>query len=252
MAEQGMKDVVLILLDISGYTRFMVDNRETLVHSQVILGELMTAIVQNVKIPLQVAKLEGDAVFLYIEKPADPAQWADMQARIGEELLLFLDVFRQKLDELVRSSACKCGACKGIDQLRLKIIVHSGRIVLVAIDRFVELSGEDVIVAHRLLKNSVQQREYILVTEAAARDLTLPESLPFSPLDESYPDLGDIRTRVYFPDDAAEGAPEQESTRKRASFAAIFRAQMRLVLKSLAIMLRLKKPGPFRNLPSLD
>ena len=60
--------VLLIIADISGYTRYMTANAKTLAHSQTIITELVMAIVKQAELPLEVAKLEGDAVFLYCRK----------------------------------------------------------------------------------------------------------------------------------------------------------------------------------------
>ncbi|HUP46637.1 MAG TPA: hypothetical protein VM779_14110 [Thermoanaerobaculia bacterium] len=58
------REFLFLIADISGYTRFMVSN-ET--ESHAVNGALLDAILQQVEIPLTVAKLEGDAVFLYAE-----------------------------------------------------------------------------------------------------------------------------------------------------------------------------------------
>ena len=59
--EQG---VVLILADISGYTKFMVANQTAAVHGQVIITLLIETILAEVDIPLTLHGIEGDAVFL--------------------------------------------------------------------------------------------------------------------------------------------------------------------------------------------
>ena len=53
--------VLLIIADISGYTRYMTANVKTLAHSQTIITELIHAIVRQIELPLEVAKLEGGA-----------------------------------------------------------------------------------------------------------------------------------------------------------------------------------------------
>ena len=68
------KAVLLALCDISGYTRFMVAHREALAHGQVIITELMQALLREANLPLVVAKLEGDAVFLYAVLSGAPKQ----------------------------------------------------------------------------------------------------------------------------------------------------------------------------------
>ncbi len=41
MMESKMKNVILIIADISGYTRFMMTNKTSLIHSQVIITKLI-------------------------------------------------------------------------------------------------------------------------------------------------------------------------------------------------------------------
>ncbi|HEX7927821.1 MAG TPA: DUF2652 domain-containing protein, partial [bacterium] len=57
-------------------------------------------------------------------------------------------------------------ACTGVGKLRIKAILHYGEVAVKQVRQFQELAGTSVIIAHRLLKNSVQKDEYILVTEA--------------------------------------------------------------------------------------
>jgi hypothetical protein len=53
-----------------------------------------------------------------------------------------------------------------LDRLHLKVIAHHGEAVFKQIRGFEELAGPDVILAHRLLKNTVQLPDYVLLTEA--------------------------------------------------------------------------------------
>jgi hypothetical protein len=66
--EAAERDVLLLLADISGYTRYMVENRTAALHSQGIITELLEAVIRQVELPLEVAKLEGDAVFIFAER----------------------------------------------------------------------------------------------------------------------------------------------------------------------------------------
>ena len=50
--------------------------------------------------------------------------------------------------------------------LGLKIVLHFGKEVgLVPVGKRIKLIGEDVITAHRLLKNNIKSDEYILISE---------------------------------------------------------------------------------------
>ena len=63
MQDLEPKPVILLIADISGYTEFMLSHQKALVHSQMVVGELINTIVESVGPSLEVAKLEGDAVF---------------------------------------------------------------------------------------------------------------------------------------------------------------------------------------------
>src|SRR5689334_21985441 len=60
--------VLLMIADISGYTRFIATNRESLAHCQIVITELMRTVLKELKVPIQISKLEGDAVFFYLRK----------------------------------------------------------------------------------------------------------------------------------------------------------------------------------------
>ena len=81
-------------------------------------------------------------------------------------------------DEAARLTTCTCGACTRAGSLDLKFVVHAGKYVLQDIAGSRELTGLDVVLAHRLLKNhaaeAVGTGAYLLVTDAAARTLDVP------------------------------------------------------------------------------
>jgi len=73
--EAAAEPVLLILADISGYTRYMTANARTLSHSHTVIAELIQAIASAVEIPIELVELEGDALFLFCRNPRDPAIW---------------------------------------------------------------------------------------------------------------------------------------------------------------------------------
>lgn len=220
--------VLLILADISGYTRYMTANAKTLAHSQALITELVETIVRQVGPPLEVAKLEGDAVFLFGRKPVDPEAWAETRQRIGECLLGFFDAFALKVAELGRSNTCACGACRNLAQLRLKLIVHSGEALFHRVACFEELAGVDVILVHRLLKNSVGARQYLLLTEPAWRDVEFPRKLVWSRRSESYEDFDPVPTRVHLADGEERAARVRQSSPAGDCVAAAVRLHLQL------------------------
>lgn len=196
---ESTEPVLLILADISGYTRFMTANAKTLAHSHTIITELINTIVRHAELPLRLAKLEGDAVFLYARKEGNLAEWRTALDLIGARLLGFFETFRNRVRELAASTTCTCSACSHLGKLELKVIVHQGEALFHEVAGFRELAGVDVILIHRLLKNSVPAHEYLLLTEAAARELRLPDGMNFREAVEQYPDLGRVPCRVHFP-----------------------------------------------------
>ena len=110
----------------------------------------------------------------------------------------------------------------------MKIIVHSGAVLFHRVLQFNELAGTDVIIVHRLLKNSVQAEQYLLLTETARRELEFPEKINFKSSSETYEDLGLIRTE--FHDFDSLPAASTASTAGN-NFGSRYRESFRLFLK---------------------
>jgi hypothetical protein len=178
----------------------MTANAMTLAHSQTIITELVKSIIWKIELPFEVAKLEGDAIFLFCRKQNGVLPWSGVRLPIGAKLVTFFRLFSDKLGELSHSTSCTCQACKHIEHLRLKVIVHSGEVLFHRVLNFVELAGVNVILIHRLLKNSIHARQYLLLTEAARRDLEFPAAIQFAQCTETYDDFGRVNTLVYLPD----------------------------------------------------
>ena len=191
--------VLLIIADISGYTRYMAANAKTLAHSQTIITELIKTIIRTVELPLEVAKLEGDAVFFFCRKGQGSKPWSQAKGEVGGKLLEFFRMFSERLRELSESTICNCKACTHIETLRLKVVVHSGEALFHQVFNFLELAGIDVILVHRLLKNSVKEDQYLLLTEAARLDLEFAGQTPLVTGSETYEGIGKVETAVYLP-----------------------------------------------------
>jgi class 3 adenylate cyclase len=202
--EPRTERLLLILADISGYTNFMLASQVALVHGQQVITALIEAILAEVAIPLEVKEIEGDAVFLYSVRPPDDEAWQEVSAEVGRKLLRFFEVFSAVLVAAAESTLCPCAVCKHLHELKLKIIVHSGEALFHTIGDFADVSGVDVILAHRLLKNSVDSDEYILMTEPAYRDLRFPSELEVHKSSEEYEGFGSITTFVHHPSGALE------------------------------------------------
>lgn len=199
--------VLLMLADISGYTRFMVEHDKELRHSQTIIKELLESLVDQVDVPLRISSVEGDALFLYAIRAGDEEVWARRGANLVERLLGLFQVFAQRLVEIGAYSVCNCDACRTVGNLKLKIIAHSGDALFTHVGDFPTLSGPDVITVHRLAKNSVEADQYVLMTESAYRDLGSPASDRIVEGTEET-DTGVFKTYLFIPDVEVETDPD--------------------------------------------
>jgi len=155
--------VCLLIADISGYTEYL--SNVEIDHAQDILADLMTTVVGALRPGYRLAKLEGDAAFAYL-----------LTDRIdGSQLLDTIErtyfAFRRRLRDISQATSCECNACVLMSRLDLKFIAHHGSVIRHKIAGREELVGSDVIVAHRLLKNTVPSKEYLLLTDAVLERL---------------------------------------------------------------------------------
>ncbi|HEX6270091.1 MAG TPA: DUF2652 domain-containing protein [Anaerolineales bacterium] len=189
MAEQS-KHGYLVLADISGYTSFLA--KVELEHAHEILTGLLEVIVDKFQSLLTISKLEGDAVFAYVDETKIPR---------GETLLELIEntylAFRQRRDTSNRATTCTCKACQSMPSLELKFFVHHGNFIVQHVSGIQELVGSDVNLAHRLMKNHVFEhtgwKAYALFTRIAMDCMMLNLEDVHTQI-ESYEHLGDIET----------------------------------------------------------
>ena len=188
----GVREGYLLLADISGYTAFLTGTE--LEHAQEIIHELTTLIRERLEPPMRFVKLEGDAVFCY----ADTGTF-----REGERLVELIEAcyfdFSNRLLDMTRATTCRCVACAAIGSLGLKFVTHYGSYVLERDDRREDLAGPDVILAHRLLKNTISNgdgpKAYAFFTEACQQHL--PPSFDLPAHIEIYESFGETRGGVH-------------------------------------------------------
>lgn len=144
------KEVIFFIADISSYTRFIVTNEKEMVHSQIIVRDLISTIISEIKAPMQLIRLEGDALFLYVDKGDPLVRWELVRVTLLEILIEFFRVFSNKITELTLHKICNCNACNNVDRLKLKVVAHSGKTLFFHINDILELSGTAPIIIHRL------------------------------------------------------------------------------------------------------
>jgi hypothetical protein len=110
-------------------------------------------------------------------------------------VLSFFRSFYQTLHRLCALNPCALSA----QDLRLKVVIHAGEVAIEHIHGFDKLFGMDVILAHRLLKNSVRSPEYVLMTEAAYNWLGDFHQLEPERQTEYCEGIGVVETIVIYP-----------------------------------------------------
>lgn len=192
------KKVALVIVDISGYTHFIRAQKQSAIHAEEIIFDLLEAVIEKAEHPLTLNKLEGDALFLYAE--AGEKEMAKAARDVAKQAQGFFEAFYARAKTLTRERAeCGCNACSRVHDLRLKVVLHTGEAIFKQIRQFEELAGEDVIAVHRLLKNSVPFREYVLMTEAFHRLAGNLAGMTHSAGEESYEDIGNLKVHVFRP-----------------------------------------------------
>lgn len=176
------------IADISGYTNFLA--AVELDHAQDIIADFMDVVVKGLRPPFRLAKFEGDAAFVYSTGTIDGSLLQD--AIEGAYLK-----FRRRLRDVRQASTCECKACVAMGDLDFKFVVHHGEMVKQKMGGREELAGRDVILVHRLLKNTVGEklggRAYALYSDAAIRAMGVdPVAQGLIPHQETIDIIGDV------------------------------------------------------------
>src|ERR1700757_1546856 len=232
----AIRRAVLLIADISGYPNYMHWNRTHLAHAQQTLAGLLESVIDAGK-GLKLAKLEGDAAFFWEPDGNAKVLVCDRLSRMRRSFLAQRERFK-------RDIACQCASCEQLDKLSLKFVVHQGEVAEQKVKRHVELAGVDVILVHRMLKNSVPVIEYVLMTDPVAACLDESMRELCRPLIHDFEGIGE--TSTHYIDLPTSDVPPVLP--KRSLFGR-FGATAKFELGSLPFKLGMKKPAEgFRNL----
>ncbi len=180
-----MRSGTFVLADIGGYTSFLTE--VGIEHAKEITGHLLNGMFEVDRENWKLGDVEGDCLFLFRDSEVDSEELFAYLRRLYEQ-------FRDSLEEIVSGSTCRCGACDRSGDLTLKFVVHAGPFDVEQIAGQRQLIGADVVVAHRLLKNSVPVREYLLLTDSVG-DLARASGLVATRGRDEYDDLGAVDYR---------------------------------------------------------
>ncbi|MFS4469761.1 DUF2652 domain-containing protein [Maribacter sp. 2210JD10-5] len=149
---------LICIPDISGFTEFMSETDFEL--SSKVIPTLLNNIIYSNEIGLKVSEIEGDAVLFY--KSGDMPSLS----KLITQCEYFYTEFYKQLNSLREQYKKNKEAFNIPEILGLKIVLHFGEeVALTKVGNRIKLFGEDLIVAHRLLKNEIDLDEYLLLSE---------------------------------------------------------------------------------------
>jgi len=151
-----MAKALLFIPDISGFTQFV--KTTEIEHSQHVISELLEVLIDANTLHLELAEIEGDALFFYKENIQL------QQQSLLEQIEAMYTAFYSHLKLLEKNRICTCNACATAPKLQLKIIAHAGNLQFISVKGNHKPFGNAVIEAHRLLKNSVPNDNYVLIS----------------------------------------------------------------------------------------
>jgi len=198
-----VKNRLLVIADIGGYTRFMLATRISLAHAQVAVTQLLEAVLDGAE-GLELAKLEGDAAFFHAP--------VEMATTLPELVGGIRERFAAKKAQLVDERMCTCVGCTQLEALTLKFVAHSGEVAVHKVRHHEELAGIDVILVHRLLKNDVPIREYLLVTDAVLTSLSTTFQQQVIAMEHDLEGIGMTTTHYVASDVCQPGAAKTATT----------------------------------------
>jgi hypothetical protein len=193
----------MLIADIGGYTEYMSTHRMSLAHAEVNTGRLLERVIDAAP-GLELVEVEGDAAFLYREVgETGPDELVDEVARAAAAMHRAFHVER----EYVARNLCPCAGCKEAANLTLKFVAHVGEVATQTIRKRLKLVGIDVILVHRLLKNTVPVREYVLLTEELWETGSAGLSEPAGQVEPELEGFGPVRA-FYVDVTSLDGGPE--------------------------------------------
>jgi hypothetical protein len=148
---------LLFIPDISGFSRFVSETE--IEHSRMIIQELLEILINANNLGLEISEIEGDAILFY--KFGDPPKLEELYKQVEDMFC----AFHKNLISYELRKYCQCKACMSAIDLSLKVITHYGEFTGYNVKTFNKLIGKDIIIAHQLLKNDIDNHEYWLVTQ---------------------------------------------------------------------------------------
>ncbi len=236
-SKEPTKNAILLVADISGWTKFVRRHAVSAAHARQIVVHLLRAIIAAAEPPLTVAELEGDAVFLYaLSEPGDLDRVA---VKVKAQIPRLFRAFAAETKLLSTRPRCSCESCSSVGMLRLKQVVHAGEVALEQIGKFEKLFGLDVIIMHRMLKNSVDAKQYLMISEPAYEAMGGFYGMEPEARLEKLEGVGRLETRVFDEDQIREVVQLlelEEGSLPEPSLGQIIKWRLKLMVRSILAM----------------
>ncbi len=238
----AVQRALLIIADISGYTRFMRFRRMSLAHAQDMVARLLEAAIDAAR-GFRLVEVEGDAAFLYALYPEGQEAFATETA--VQQAVSMRRAFHARQQEIVAVNRCGCDGCRQVARLKVKFVAHLGEVATQKVKRLSKLAGVDVIIVHRMLKNSAPVPEYLLMSESVFRSSDERVRQHAHRLELELEGFG--KAQGYFVDLQEISAVIAPTL--RVTWLGRLRERMGVILRGLPYMLGIKKPcAGFRNI----
>lgn len=207
---------ILVMADISGYTQFLHHPDVSLLHAQHLVGRLLGAVVETGEPILKAEKLEGDAVLFL--RPSDRQRLAEDAVLARDRLLPMWEAFEAEKRAISAINECICDGCNQVPALQLKLFCHVDEVARHSIGRFDEIGGPGVVLIHRLLKNSIDAAEYVLMSDSFHQLVGGLNGHTSQPHMERYEHIGEVSTVLYLLQSDGWQPPESElNSRSRST-----------------------------------
>jgi Protein of unknown function (DUF2652) len=155
--KDGLTPVFFCVPDITGFTKFIATS--DINFTREVIPALLRKLIEANILKMNVAEIEGDAIFFYKTGRLPGVN------RVAEQCKHLYKTFSDFLAKLKTDDPENYNKYLAENQLGLKIVVHYGHTSLANIKGRTKLLGEDVIIAHKLLKNGIPELNYLLLTE---------------------------------------------------------------------------------------
>lgn len=189
MSAENIKMGYFFITDITGYTIFL--NESELDHAHHIIEALFDSQLKVIGEPLTVSNFQGDAILCYV--PEDSIKDGNL---LINQMQSIYTAFSKQLEAMQVNPPCGCNACSNIAMLDLKMFLHYGKYMVKSVGGTDEILGSDVITAHRMMKNNVNEetgiQSYLLITRAAFEKLDLVDTPDQISHSETYEHIGKL------------------------------------------------------------